>query len=98
MTSQHFKYFFIAIIGLVAASLILPNVANAKHTKKYGKKHIRVESGYSNGVAHAPVRHRRGSKEVRGPGGTWVSCFGGCENAYREEYLDFWETIQENSE
>ena len=98
MASRHLKYLFLAILGLIAASLILPNIANAKQYKKYGQKHIRVESGYSNGIAHTSVRYHRGKKEVRGPGGTWVSCFGGCDNAYREEFLDFWETIQENSE
>ena len=101
MTSRYLKFLIIAFAGLCAASLILPNIANAKHTKhvkKYGHNQIRVESGYGNGVAYTSVRRNRGSKEVRGPGGTWVSCFGGCENAYREEYLDFWETIGENGE
>jgi len=98
MKFPKFKYFVYPILALSAAAMILPNVANAKHYRKYGQKQIRVESGYGNGVAHTYVRYHHGKKEVRGPGGTWVSCFGGCDNAYREEYLDFWETIQENSE
>ena len=98
MTSHYLKYLMIAFMSLCVLSLMAPNIANAGHGKKYQKKHIRVESGYSNGTAHTTVRHYRGRKQVRGPGGTWVSCFGGCENAYREEFLDFWETIDENSD
>ena len=98
MKPLSWKYASVAILAICAASLIVPNPAFAKHGKKHYRSGITVQSGYANGTVHTSVRYHRGSKQVRGPGGTWVSCFGGCDNAYREEFLDFWETIQENSE
>ena len=98
MNRPTIKYFMWALLIMSLASFIAPNIANAKQSGKHHTKQIRVKSGYDNGTAYTSVRYHRGHKQVRGPGGTWVSCFGGCENAYREEFLDFWETIGENSD
>lgn len=93
----HPRHLLLAVATLVALALILPNVALAKHGSKY-RGSVNVESRYSNGSAVAQTRGHGTRKQVRGPGGTWVSCFGGCDNAYREEFLDFWETIRENAD
>lgn len=40
--------------------------------------------------ATGAVRNAQYGKEVRLPGGTWVSCKGDCQNRLREKTVDFW--------
>lgn len=59
---------------------------------------VTAQSRYGNGSATGAVRmNPRGYPEVQLPSGTWIDCAGDCREAMRRIYLDFWETMQEES-
>lgn len=59
---------------------------------------VTAQSRYGNGSATGAVRmNPRGFPEVQLPSGTWIDCAGDCREAMRRIYLDFWETMQEES-
>lgn len=59
---------------------------------------VTAQSRYGNGSATGAVRmNPRGFPEVQLPSGTWIDCAGDCREAMRRIYLDFWETMEEES-
>lgn len=71
----------------------------AKKARHGGYDTVTAVSNYDRWkTVTAPVRPGpRGGWQVRLPGGAWIDCFGGCTEALRVQYLDYWETIHENS-
>ncbi len=57
-----------------------------------GEGVVTAESRFGHGVVSGPVRiARAGHREVRLPGGTWISCSRSCAETLRVESVDFWE-------
>lgn len=53
---------------------------------------VTAESRFGHGTVSGPVRvSARGNREVRLPGGTWISCGRSCSETLRVESIDFWE-------
>lgn len=80
----------------LAALLAIGGHADAQSRYK-GERYGTVTtcSTYGNGCTQAPVRRGRNGYEFRLPGGTWVECRRNCQNALREDSVDFWETQRE---
>jgi hypothetical protein len=81
----------------VAAMLAVVAQADAQ-SRDRGERHgyVTTCSTYGNGCTQAPVRRGRNGYEFQLPGGTWVECRRNCQNALREDSVDFWETQREN--
>jgi len=59
---------------------------------------VTAHSNYGNGAVSGAVRkNRQGFAEVQLPGGGWIDCAGDCREALRRTYLDFWDTMREES-
>ena len=57
-----------------------------------GENFVTAESRFGHGTVSGPVRvARAGNREVRLPGGTWISCSRSCAETLRVESVDFWE-------
>ncbi len=57
-----------------------------------GEGVVTTESRFGHGIVSGPVRiARAGNREVRLPGGTWISCSRSCAETLRVESVDFWE-------
>lgn len=56
--------------------------------------YVVAESQYGNGSVAGPVRYARHGREVRLPGGTWVTCRRSCSETLRVETVDFWQSQQ----
>lgn len=84
-----------AIAALVVA--IAPTSASTAEAARYSAKSksygsVTSCSRWGNGCLTLPVRRGRFGYEARGKGGTWIDCRGDCEQALREDVIDFWET------
>lgn len=60
-------------------------------------KSVKACSHYGNGCLVAPVRKGRFGLEAQLKSGTWIHCRGDCDQAIREDVLDFWETQAEKA-
>lgn len=82
--------FVAAVLGVVASL----NDASAQ-SRGYGRSDggfVTAESRNGHGTVSGPVRiGRAGAREVRLPGGTWISCGRSCAETLRVESIDFWE-------
>ena len=86
---------------LIVALAALAGTALAAHAagpqRGYGYSHsgagyVTAESRFGHGTVQGPVRiARAGNREVRLPGGTWISCTRSCAETLRVETIDFWE-------
>ncbi len=90
------------VVGLIAVSLVALGLSTAGvcaggPSRGYvyghsGEGIVTAESRFGHGVVSGPVRiARAGSREVRLPGGTWISCSRSCAETLRVESVDFWE-------
>lgn len=88
--------------GLIAVSIITLGLsafaASAGAPQRgYGYGHsgegvVVAESRFGHDTVSGPVRiARAGNREVRLPGGTWLSCTRSCAETLRVESIDFWE-------
>ena len=79
-------------------AVVFSSVGQADAQSQRGERngYVTTCSTYGNGCTQAPVRRGRNGYEFRLPGGTWVECRRNCENALREDSVDFWETQREN--
>lgn len=88
------------LLAVLAMSLVLCASVEARSPVR-GPGHpqgsVTACSRYGNGCYTAPVRQGRFGPEMRLKGGTWIDCRGSCEDALREETVDFWDTIRERS-
>ncbi len=78
------------LLATIFLSALWAPGANAKRDRP--PKSVKVCSHYGNGCLVAPVRRGRFGLEARLKSGTWMSCRGDCDQAIREDVLDFWET------
>lgn len=82
----------------LAAALFAGEVILTVQSAQALPRAVTAQSRYGNGSATGAVRmNPRGFPEVQLPSGTWVDCSGDCREAMRRIYLDFWETMQEES-
>lgn len=89
--------FVAAAFVAAASSLVMISPADAKRVNRGSSGSITACSNYGNGCYSAPVRQGRFGLEARLKGGTWIDCRGDCQQAIREEYLDFWETQEDRA-
>lgn len=88
------------LIAVLATSLVLCASVEARSPERGPGSQsgsVTACSRYGNGCYTAPVRQGRFGPEMRLRGGTWIDCRGSCEDALREETVDFWDTIRERS-
>lgn len=85
------------LLSLTAATLALGSLAASAQTRGYGTAgpdggFVTAQSRFGHGSVSGPVRiGRAGNREVRLPGGTWISCGRSCAETLRVESVDFWE-------
>lgn len=84
----------IMALSAAAFSIAAATAADAQ-SRRYGapgEGFVTAESRYGHGTVSGPVRvGRAGNREVRLPGGTWISCGRSCSETLRVESIDFWE-------
>ena len=54
-------------------------------------------SRYGHGCRTAPLRRAAYDYEYRLPNGTWMPCKQSCKDAFREDVIDYWETLNERA-
>lgn len=88
-------------LALVATTLLLGTLGTSAQARQQGRgsqaQTVSACSLYGNGCYTAPVRQGRFGPEMRLKGGTWIDCRGSCQDALREETVDFWETLRDRS-
>lgn len=89
------------ISPLLAAALLmltLPGIeASAQRRPSSEPGTVTACSRYGKGCITGPTRPGRFDREVRLPGGSWISCKRDCRETLREETLDFFETLRERA-
>ena len=85
-----------SLILLASAAVLLPATAEAQRQRDTGSS-VTTCSRYGKGCISAPTRRGGVEREVRLPGGTWISCKLDCRETLREEAIDFFETLRERS-
>ena len=85
-----------ALFALAVAAIGAGATASTVSAQGYGPRgdggYVTAESRFGHGVVSGPVRvGRAGNREVRLPGGTWLSCGRSCAETLRVESVDFWE-------
>lgn len=84
-----------AILAVAAALAFLPVAIGSAGALP---RRVTAHSNYGNGSVTGAVRiNAQGYPEVQLPSGTWIDCEGDCRDALRRMQLDFWETIEEDS-
>ena len=84
------------IAGLAAVGIGVVFVASDARAqpRSSGSETITVKSWYGSKSITAPIRNGQQGREVRLPGGTWISCEADCKTTLREQSIDFWETLE----
>jgi hypothetical protein len=85
----------------LAASVLLSMVgaadAQTRRARSEGGSTVTACSRYGNGCQTAPLRRGQFDDEYRLPNGTWMPCKQSCKDAFREDVIDYWETINERA-
>ena len=85
----------IVSLGLLGLTAVAAHAAGAQRGYGYGPSgasYVTAESRFGHGTVQGPVRvARAGNREVRLPGGIWISCSRSCAETLRVESIDFWE-------
>jgi hypothetical protein len=78
--------------------LSLTGAAEAQVRKsRDGAGSVTVCSRFGNGCRTVPVRRGQFDDQYRLPNGTWMPCKQSCKDAFREDVIDYWETLNERA-
>ena len=84
--------FAILAAALVGGALATEAGAQTRGYGRYDTGFVTAESRFGHGTVSGPVRvARAGNREVKLPGGTWITCGRSCAETLRVESVDFWE-------
>lgn len=86
-----------AALAVIIATVLTAGLASAAEAAGRGGSVVTACSRYGNGCYSAPVRPGKWGHEMRLRSGTWIDCEGDCQRTLREQKLDFFETLNENS-
>lgn len=85
-----------ALIAVAVSGCALISSSGEAEARSYKKAKrtwtVTSCSRWGNGCQTLPVRRGRFGYEARAKGGTWIDCRGDCDQAVREDIIDFWET------
>lgn len=71
--------------------------ADAQSRRDRSEGSVTACSRYGNGCRTAPLRRVAYDYEYRLPNGTWMPCKQSCKDAFREDVIDYWETLNERA-
>ena len=84
--------------ALVAATAVLSIAeVSAQSRRDRSEGVVTACSRYGNGCRTAPLRRAAYDYEYRLPNGTWMPCKQSCKDAFREDVIDYWETLNERA-
>lgn len=84
--------------ALVAATVVIMiGEAEAQSRRDRSGGVVTACSRYGNGCRTAPLRRAAYDYEYRLPNGTWMPCRQSCKDAFREDVIDYWETLNERA-
>ncbi|WP_072391020.1 hypothetical protein [Hyphomicrobium sp. CS1BSMeth3] len=91
--------FLRTVLGAALAGSVLVGVMGAAEAQvrkaRDGAGSVTACSRYGHGCQTAPVRRGQFDYEYRLPNGTWMPCKQSCKDAFREDVIDYWETLNE---
>lgn len=87
--------FSTALVAATAVIMIGEAEAQARRDRSGGV--VTACSRYGNGCRTAPLRRAAFDYEYRLPNGTWMPCRQSCKDAFREDVIDYWETLNERA-
>jgi hypothetical protein len=84
-----------AIMAVVTVGMIGSADAQSRRDRSEGA--VTACSRYGNGCRTAPLRRAAYDYEYRLPNGTWMPCRQSCKDAFREDVIDYLETLNERA-
>ena len=85
-----------ALVAVAVVTMIGTAEAQSRRNSRGGDA-VTACSRYGNGCRTAPIRRAAYDYEYRLPNGTWMPCKQSCKDAFREDVIDYWETLNERA-
>lgn len=76
------------------ASLILPDMANARSARHFECNSTAIEGSFGLGRVPSSIHYHLSKKILSGPHNPWPRCSSECENTYRTHSMDYWQATR----